>query len=139
MDFILKDKITVTKEFLGELELKSWQEIEQLQAQINSLAENDTTSKIRQLLTNLLTSYYVFTGGVEALKDTFEATTNDVTSTEMTNYESDTEPQVAQVDELDIEEAHVLKHSEIDEPFEYFVDFDEPTGEPVTDQDLYEN
>ena len=30
--------------------------------------------------------------------------------------------------------------NEIDtEPFEYFVDFDDPVGEPLTDDDLYNN
>ena len=67
MNYELKDKITITQELLSELEMKGWQEIEHLQDQINNLAEGPANDKLRQLFKNLLTSYYVFTGGIETL------------------------------------------------------------------------
>ena len=68
MNYELKDKINVTKALLSELAIKSWQEIEQLQTQIANLADGPINDKLRQLFKNLLTSYYVFTGGIELLE-----------------------------------------------------------------------
>ena len=60
MNYELKDKINATKEFITELESKSWQEIDYLQTQINNLADGTANDKLRQLCKNLLTSYYIF-------------------------------------------------------------------------------
>ena len=82
-------------------------------------------------------SYYVFTGCLETL----ENEPIDAIGQVPTQQEKPTEVPA----ELELEnnsDANIL--SEFDneivsdsEPFEYFVDFDEPTGEPLTDDDLY--
>lgn len=138
MDIELKEKIPVTEELLKELVSKSWFEIEYLQAQLNNLDDNQV---LKQLLSNLVTSYYVFVGGLENLQagKTFALI--------------DTQPKVPKLEDS-IEDKNISKDlrtlfpeevidtkigvvSEPFEPFEYFVDFDEPSGDPLSDEDLY--
>lgn len=139
MNYELKDKLNATTELLNELENKGWQEVEYLQAQISNLAEGPINNKLRQLLKNLLTSYYVFTGGIETLA-----------SEPINNSPIEEEPKVEVEPEIIITEPEIevqeddysIKANddyEVSEPFEYFVDFDEPIGEPLTDKDLYNN
>ena len=145
MNYELKDKITSTNEILNELEIKGWQEIEHLQAQIANLAEGAANDRLRQLLKNLLTSYYIFTGGIETLVD---KTTNNT----VIKQEFQADEQITDIEQELIEytpeisndiDSPVAKDEEIDyevgEPFEYFVDFDDPIGAPITDEDLYNN
>ena len=147
MNYELKDKILPTQEFLQELEVRGWQEIEHLQTQIANLAEDTVSNKIRQLLTNLLTSYYVFTGGVEVLAN---AKTDDTIETAVKVQIEDPvidamkdEPEIANagyvMDDNDSIEDAIADNNCDTEPFEYFVDFDDPIGEPLTDKDLYNN
>lgn len=144
MEYILKDKIAVNKEFLSDLKSKSWQEIERLQSQISNIEDPE----LLKLLNNLLTSFYVFTGGLENLIDTKVIQKN----TEPANKTLSVVEEPAQIDpsELEIEtelndseslELHYAKDldQKDPEPFEYFVDFDEPTGDPISDEDLYGN
>ena len=141
MNYELKDKITVSKEFLSDLEARSWQEIEHLQTQIANLAEGPQSNKLRQLLKNLLTSYYVFTGGVETLasiEDTNIEVPAEIPAEEPKLDETELDEQEDTV--VDIDDEFTLETSsatEVEDPFEYFVDFDEPVGEPLTDDDLY--
>lgn len=138
MNYELKDKITVTKELLSDLEIKGWQEIEYLQAQIANLAEGPTNDKLRQLLKNLLTSYYIFTGGIETLAS--KHYDDIVEPTETPPVEADIKPEII-LNEIEIPEDDFTTDTENDyevsEPFEYFVDFDEPVGDPLSDEDLY--
>lgn len=150
--YCLKDKILITKDFLHELESKSWQEIEVLQNQIANIADNEENATVLQLLKSLLTSYYVFIGGLENL------TNNDLLSQSavykdlsITDNSQPLEPvAVADVPKelLDgtfevspstqvIKTPQNVEEETIFEPFEYFVDFDEPSGEPISDEDLY--
>lgn len=144
MNYELKDKISVSEEFLTELETKCWQEIEHIQAQITNLAEGSTNDKLRQLFKNLLTSYYVFTGGIETL------ISEPINSSWVSEAETTPEEVIINSEpELIINEPEVVASEdsfssletsdnyEISEPFEYFVDFDEPIGDPITDEDLY--
>jgi hypothetical protein len=143
MEYTLKDKLHVTKEFLNDLEIKSWQEIKHLQSQIANIEATPEATEVIKLLKNLLTSYYVFTGGLENLADT-SITQKTPKFTEEASIEKEltvVEPEV----EIAIEdEKEDFKSSSRDvinqpdfEPFEYFVDFDEPVGEPLTDNDIY--
>lgn len=144
MSYELKDKIAVSTELLNDLEIKCWQEIEHLQAQIDNLAEGPTNDRLRQLFKNLLTSYYVFTGGIETLSsepiNTYIEPIDqiDTGAKEPTETESEIETDVIEtsdvVDNFSIEDN---QNYEVSDPFEYFVDFDEPVGEPLTDKDLY--
>ena len=144
MNYTTKEKITATEDFLSELESKCWQEIEQLQAQIANLADGQTNDRLRQLLKNLLTSYYVFTGGIENLavkpiNDTVVSETDTAPEEVILNSEPElsiNEPE-AVVSEDSFSSLEASDNYEIADPFEYFVDFDEPIGDPVTDEDLY--
>lgn len=137
-EYNLKNKISVTKDFLEEIISKSWQDIENLKSQISNIANVTPQDKaLHALLNNLLTNYYVFAGCLENLETDF--TTVAYTSTAE-------EPQVIQLNAKQVEpEEHVQVTQPLDEPnntddfepFEYFVDFDEPTGEKLTDKDLY--
>ena len=142
MNYELKDKITTTKELLSELEIKGWQEIEHLQAQIANLAEGSANDKLRQLLKNLLTSYYVFAGGIEALVG--EPIENTIAEQELQVKEPTVGTTInLAADGLDSTDDFSIEDEkddyEVSDPFEYFVDFDEPVGEPLTDEDLYNN
>jgi hypothetical protein len=145
MNYELKDKLTITKELLETLESKGWQEIEYLQAQIANLADSSVNDKLRQLLKSLLTSYYVFTGGIETL-------TSEPINTIVEPIEK---PIQEPVPEFSVENASDIENSfdnqdigtslvnkptvDVEDNFEYFVDFDDPVGEPLTDDDLYNN
>ena len=144
MEYSLKDKIEVTEEFLNELIIKNWQEAEALQQQIANI---DTSTKLGvevvKVLKNTCTSYYVLIGCLETLVENpktdievyereteLEATDNDVVHELTANDVVETvEPEATQVDNVETNADF--------EPFEYFVDFDEPSGEPISDQDLY--
>ena len=140
MEYNLKDKIQITQEFLINLEQKSWNEIEYLQNQIANIEVNDGSNKIIQLLKNLLTSYYVFAGSLENLNDTSIITQIKSDVVEPKQFE----PIKLEMDDtladdfVTVEDTTKQDISNI-EPFEYFVDFDEPVGDPLTDDDLYNN
>ena len=145
MNYELKDKINTTQELLSELEAKGWQEIEHLQAQINNLAEGTTNDKLRQLFKNLLTSYYIFTGGIETLasEPINNVSTQPEAKLEEPVIDAIAEPTMDESDLVNPIEDFAIKNKEnnyeVSEPFEYFVDFDEPTGDPISDEDLYGN
>ena len=147
MNYELKNKISITKDLLNEIQSKGWQEIEHLQAQITNLAEGSTNDKLRKLFNNLLTSYYVFVGGIETLTE--EPIENAITASTKNEVEDSVEKveQEILIDDHetqdDNENDYVPKDDdisiEVSEPFEYFIDFDDPIGEPITDEDLYNN
>ena len=138
MNYELKDKILITPEFLNELEIKSWQEIDYLQTQLANLADTPINDGLRNLFKNLLTSYYVFTGGIETLLGDYTPGVIETTKTAIDKSTID-KPIVDFTDELAMEETAQTAESKVSDPFEYFVDFDEPIGEPLTDDDLYNN
>ena len=143
MTYELKDKINTTNELLSELEVKSWQEIEYLQAQIANLSEGSTNDRLRQLFKNLLTSYYVFAGGIETLlsEPNTAILTRPVqnTETDIIIDEPITVPTITESAYDFAADEAPTNITEVTEPFEYFVDFDEPTGDPISDEDLYGN
>ena len=145
MEYTLKDKLTINKEFLADLETKCWQEIEYLQSQI----ANIDNAKLSQLFKNLLTSYYIFVGGIENLdSEDIVATPTDNICVNKEPISTDVEKAVGNDDYHDepceddifepvfVEKQNSAVEANI-EPFEYFVDFDEPIGEPLSDEDLY--
>lgn len=140
----LKDKIAVTKEFLNELETKSWQEIEHLQNQIANIEDTQENLQLIQLLKNLLTSYYVFTGGLENFTDIKavykipEFTNNVYAEKELPTVKSEIKTDLYDDDMLEVSSTNSPESPKI-EPFEYFIDFDEPSGDPISDEDLYGN
>ena len=145
MEYTLKDKLNITKDFLKDLEEKSWLEIEHLQNQITNIEDNAENKALIQLLKNLLTGYYVFVGGLENLDSNI---TTNKTIDEVLPEKEDTFKVVDATDDnyladLVFDEPAIEKSEPVindySEPFEYFVDFDEPIGDPLTDDDLYNN
>lgn len=137
-NIVLKDKIKVDQNFINDLITKSWQDSESIQNQIDSIeVDSAIATKTVKLLKDLLTSYYVFTGCLENIEnepvDTIKAEPMSVAA-EVPKAIPE-EPVKAAVPKIGI--LPELGYEAETEPFEYFVDFDEPTGEPLTDDDLY--
>lgn len=141
----LKDKIHITKDFLSELTSKSWQEIEHLQNQISNIETATEQDKaLVKLLDTLLTSYYIFIGGLENLETNDSSATADNTEVsfnthelpkEITTYKNTTQSDIVDNITPILDDTVAIEY----EPFEYFVDFDEPIGDPISDDDLYGN
>jgi hypothetical protein len=135
-EYNLKDKLSLTPELLDSLTSKGWQEIEHLQAQIANIED----VSLNQLLKNLLTSYYVFVGGLENLASG-EVDTNTLEKLSHSTDQEENEFDEASLSEIlheePIEKPVINSKDASFEPFEYFVDFDEPIGEPLSDEDLY--
>ena len=151
MNYTLKDKLTANKDFLTELVDKSWLEIEHLQAQIANIDNTDENTKLIQLFKNLLTSYYIFIGGLENLNSEEIAVKSEAIKEPTIEPKKEDTPEVANsidddyladlvFDEPTVEKSE-YEHAinDYSEPFEYFVDFDDPVGDPLTDDDLYNN
>ena len=138
MSIVLKDKIKIDKNFIDDLIAKSWQDSESIQNQIDSIeVDSAVAAKTVKLLKGLLTSYYVFTGCLE----TIENEPIDVIKAESMSVTVEA-PKVIPEEPVKVAAPKVDTLPELDydteaEPFEYFVDFDEPIGEPLTDDDLY--
>lgn len=141
MSIVLKDKIKVDKNFINDLISKSWEDCESIQNQIDSIEVDSTVAaKTVKLLKDLLTSYYVFTGCLENLENEPTVAVEPNTELEAAAPEKLTIIPEAPVErEVPAYKAEVpeLEDDQESEPFEYFVDFDEPTGNPLTDDDLY--
>ena len=140
-NYELKDKIQVTEALLNELISKYWQEAELVQQQINNIDTNTALgAKVAKLLKNACTNCFVTIGCLETLADNPEAaieiSTVPVVEPEpcQTEPESHHEPSAEQVIAVTGQEAEEVASFE---PFEYFVDFDEPSGDPLSDKDLY--
>jgi hypothetical protein len=144
MNYELKEKITATEDFLNELATKSWQDIDHLQAQITNIADGQLNDKLKQLYKNLLTSYYVFVGGVEMLlsepiSPVIDNIPQEVPAEEVLPTPSDEDKLIAvNADDYWITDVDKTDSTESD-PFEFYVDFDDPIGDPLTDDDLYNN
>jgi hypothetical protein len=142
MDYNLKDKIKVTDEFLAELIAKSWREAEALQQQVTNIDTSTVIgAEVVKALQNTCTNYYVFAGCLESIADklnddVFSITDSDTSVDNSENNTKLSEPETVQDESIDIISTDNANNFE---PFEYFVDFDEPLGNPISDQDLYGN
>lgn len=141
MNLELKNKLQISEDYIEELVNKSWQEIETLQTQVNNLESDPVSVSLKTLIKNLLTSYYVFVGGLENLQDEFRELSNSFSTAEKEPLE---EPELeleatsmTLAENNQINDNKFLIQEELSEPFEYFVDFDEPIGDPISDIDLY--
>lgn len=137
MQYNLKDKIEVTDEFLNELISKSWQEADILKQQIANININTSRgSEVAKLLKNTCTSYYVLIGCLEEL-----LCKEEISFDKLENPAA--EPVVQSIEEPALESDDFITTpidvdiDDVSEPFEYFVDFDEPIGDPISDEDLY--
>lgn len=137
MNIVLKDKIKIDDNFINDLISKSWQDSESIQNQIDSIEINSPqAARVVKLLKDLLTSYYVFTGCLENIE---YGSVNAITEPEPAYTEETVNILEEPVEEkaVDINVLDELDTDTTSEPFEYFIDFDEPVGEPLTDDDLY--
>ena len=138
MEYSLKDKIKVTDEFLNELIAKNWQEAEALQQQIVNI---DTGSQlgleVAKVLKNTCTAYYVLIGCLENLAEGDLPQHKAVATDEHDEVLTEPEAETAKNSFVESEPSATQEPNTDFEPFEYFVDFDEPSGEPLTDKDLY--
>jgi hypothetical protein len=153
MSIILKDKIKADKSFINDLIAKSWEDSESIQNQINSIdIDSAMAEKVVQLLKELLTSYYVFTGCLENLENEPievikpEAVVSEPIVVPEATVKAEIPEYVVSTDSIDMDVPVTRFNSTYNdeiytdttsEPFEYFVDFDDPVGEPLTDDDLY--
>lgn len=153
MSILLKDKIKADKSFISDLIAKSWEDSESIQNQINSIeVDSATAEKVVQLLKELLTSYYVFTGCLENLENEPievikpKAVVPEPIVVPETTVKAEIPEYRVSADNVDMDVPVTSFNSTYNdeiytdttsEPFEYFVDFDDPVGEPLTDDDLY--
>ena len=87
----------------------------------------------------MLTSYYVFAGRLESLLTDLDK--KDLIDTDFKKINDITEPAELDISLKETEpeiEKCPNKADKAFEPFEYFVDFDDPVGKPLTDADIYE-
>ena len=144
----LKDKITVSDEVVKDLINRGWQEVNYINSQLKNIEFGKENQKLMNLLKNLLTSHYVFIGGLEAIVDGELEAEPETVKQEIDEYNepakelTQTEPHVelesTVENETNYSGSEVLADDSYDhEPFEYFVDFDDPVGEAITDDDLY--
>lgn len=127
----LKTKLQVDKELIDGLISKSWLEIDSIQTQLSALSsESAIGKKVQQVLKNLLTNYYIFVGELENIEVPELPVLQDGHNEVSNQTYNELQP---------IEQITADKENEdvSFEPFEYFTDFDDPTGEPLTDTDLY--
>jgi hypothetical protein len=141
MECTLKDKIEVTEEFLLELIAKSWQESEAIQQQIANIDTSTALgAEVVKSLKNMGTSYYVLIGCLENLADGKKPDNLDAPE----QVEAPAMQEVSELEtvntSLESEDLSMVTEQSSDfefEPFEYFVDFDEPSGAPISDKELY--
>lgn len=141
MNYNLKDKIEVTEEFIKELISKNWQEVDVIQKQLTNIDTSSTMgNELAHILKNACASLYTLIGCLENLLDDPEqpiiTKTSKIAEIEPDNAVCDEAEDVLAEPEIPIAIAKD-SHSTDFEPFEYFVDFDEPSGSPITDKDLY--
>lgn len=140
MEYNLKEKIEITTSFVEELISKSWQDAEAIQHQIANLdTSTELGREVVKLLKNMCTSHYVLIGCLETLIDSpekFTATTADQDNT-AANEQIVISNKPGSTPTVAVEASNELTDRTSFEPFEYFVEFDEPVGVPLSDEDLY--
>lgn len=191
MKILNETKENLPISFLTDFISKSWEEVGYLKADIEAIKQSfKGTKKVEDLIQNLVDSYLVCIGQLEAyihdknyidypeesglgLNENFELreTVEEVKAEDVLEVIEDKldlhgekdmlivaekgqldNPEAPKIEtEIDEEEFEILatnfhkdenkKESEVAEPFEYFVDFDEPdlTQPKLTDDELYNN
>lgn len=141
MQYNLKEKLVVTEEYLNDLISKSWLETEAIQQQIANIdASTKLGAGVVKILKNACTNYYVLIGCLEALAE--NPNSIEITGVGQETFQNTTEQKVfdepAEATEAPKEILSLpVESNDNFEPFEYFVDFEEPSGDPLSDEDLY--
>ena len=125
---------------VNDIITKTWHDIENIKSQIEMLDNTDAkTVEFKKLLNTLLTNYYIFVGCIENIITDFDDAKQVVEPQET--------EEIKKIENISTAEPYSITtnntqddlkvHEDNFEPFEYFVDFDEPFGEKITDEDLY--
>lgn len=119
--------------FLNELLKQGWLDIENLQKQIDTIeSASPQSGELIEIIKDFLTSNLIYVGCLENLlaktqKSSLEKEIKLVNDNKVLDLEEPTEDNIINNSATDTDS----------EPFEYFVDFEEPQGDPLTDKDLY--
>ena len=147
----VKEKLPVS--FYSDRISSLWGESGALKGCIDTLGQYYTDAdEAISILSDLMDSYLIAIGRLEALAagniglavpevetEVLEPAKADITIEDVDDFEDEAAPTDNATVDFDEEEfAETKPNAEAStEPFEYFVDFDEPKGPPLTDEDLY--
>lgn len=141
---IRQEELPIT--FITSFVSRGWEEVGMLKEQIKALKEEfggKGIEKIEEIFQGLIDAYLINIGQLELFlheNDYVEVPEIEEEKVEETVEEEETEEEVEIEDEVEaeVEPQKIVKNVPADfEAFEYFVDFDEPEGEALTDDDLY--
>ena len=141
---IRQEELPIT--FITSFVSRGWEEVGMLKEQIKALKEEfggKGIEKIEEIFQGLIDAYLINIGQLELFlheNDYVEVPEIEEEKVEEPVEEEETEKEVEIEDEVEVEvePQKIVKNVPADfEAFEYFVDFDEPEGEALTDDDLY--
>lgn len=141
---IRQEELPIT--FITSFVSRGWEEVGMLKEQIKALKEEfggKGIEKIEEIFQGLIDAYLINIGQLELFlheNDYVEVPEIEEEKVEEPVEEEETEEEVEIKDEVEVEvePQKIVKNVPADfEAFEYFVDFDEPEGEALTDDDLY--
>lgn len=150
---IKQEELPIT--FITSFVSRGWEEVGMLKEQIKALKEEfggKNIAKIEEILQGLIDAYLINIGQLELfLHENDYVEVPEIEEEKEEKVEEPTEEdevEVAAEEEVEIEDEieaevevepqSVVRQTPGDfEAFEYFVDFDEPEGDPLTDDDLY--
>lgn len=144
---INKEALPIT--FITSFVSRGWEEVGMLKEQIKALKDEfggKSIEKVEEIFQGLIDAYLINIGQLELfLQENNYVEVPDVEEikveepeeekeTEDTKDEEEIEEVIETEEETEVEETETPRDFEA---FEYFVDFDEPEGEALTDKDLY--
>lgn len=147
---IRQEELPIT--FITSFVSRGWEEVGMLKEQIKALKEEfggKGIEKIEEIFQGLIDAYLINIGQLELflhendyveVPEIEEEKVEEPVEEEETEEveESEEEVEIEDEVEVEVEPQKVVKNVPADfEAFEYFVDFDEPEGEALTDDDLY--
>lgn len=141
---IRQEELPIT--FITSFVSRGWEEVGMLKEQIKALKEEfggKGIEKIEEIFQGLIDAYLINIGQLELFlheNDYVEVPEIEEEKVEEPVEEEETEEEVEIDDEVEVEvePQKIVKNVPADfEAFEYFVDFDEPEGKALTDEDLY--
>lgn len=146
---IRQEELPIT--FITSFVSRGWEEVGMLKEQIKALKEEfggKGIEKIEEIFQGLIDAYLINIGQlelflhendyVEVPEIEEEKAEEPVEEENEEVEETEEEVEINDEVEVEVEPQKVVKNVPADfEAFEYFVDFDEPEGEALTDDDLY--
>ena len=152
---IKQEELPIT--FITSFVSRGWEEVGMLKEQIKALKEEfsgKNIAKIEEILQGLIDAYLINIGQLELFlhendyvevpeieeekEEKVEEPTEENEIEDEVEVAAEEEVEVEDEIEAEVEPQNVVRQTPGDfEAFEYFVDFDEPEGDPLTDDDLY--